>query len=126
MIWEGRFSLGRLQRAWMSIRDKIADRPTWNSCRGPISAVLLSLRRVGWSMSAAHVITSDEGLALGILRCSPRDLKLELQVGIQRWQARGILKHLPQASGDERVWMRDLRHGVLKSETLPGKVPSDV
>eukprot|EP00959_Pyramimonas_sp_CCMP1952_P022699 476790-Pyramimonas_sp.AAC.1 len=84
----------------MAVKSRILERPTWKSCRGPISAVLLSLHRVGWSMSAAHVLVDDQGFHIDLLRTAPLDVKAQLRSGIQRWQARKILSHLPQAGSE--------------------------
>ena len=64
-------------------------------------------------MVSAHVVVTDEGYQLDLLRTPPYDLKLSLQAGIQRWQAIRILQHIPEAIGNERVWVRGLRHGIL-------------
>eukprot|EP00959_Pyramimonas_sp_CCMP1952_P432977 9066867-Pyramimonas_sp.AAC.1 len=64
-------------------------------------------------MSAARVLVDDRGFPIDLLRTAPLDVKVPLRSGIQRWQARKMLPHLPQA-GFERLWLRGVRIAVLK------------
>ena len=52
-VWEQRGSMGRVQGAWARREPNSAKNATWALSRGPISAVWLSLLRIGWGMKSA-------------------------------------------------------------------------
>ena len=70
--------------------------PSWTKSRGPLMATWLRLLRVGWDMHNAHTVVDDRGHAISMLQYSPHDLKALLRRGIERWQGRRIVKHLPE------------------------------
>eukprot|EP00959_Pyramimonas_sp_CCMP1952_P370093 7751083-Pyramimonas_sp.AAC.1 len=48
---------------------------TWASARGPISALWLTLSRVGWDMASATVLVDDAGFGVDLLRVSPSEVQ---------------------------------------------------
>ncbi|CAK0910291.1 unnamed protein product [Prorocentrum cordatum] len=92
-VWEQRASLGRRQRAWASIMQRLVEKPTWGLARGPIASTTLALWRIGWYMWSSLVLVTDEEQRINLLATSPSDLKAYLVEGVSRWQGRQILSH---------------------------------
>eukprot|EP00959_Pyramimonas_sp_CCMP1952_P001623 33409-Pyramimonas_sp.AAC.1 len=46
------------------------------NCKNPVDALALSLLRVGWRLSAGHILRTDGGHALDMLIMGPRELGL--------------------------------------------------
>eukprot|EP00959_Pyramimonas_sp_CCMP1952_P241684 5051511-Pyramimonas_sp.AAC.1 len=58
-VWAARGSTAQLHKAWMALKDKFdgaSSAVTWASARGPLSALWLTLRRVGWDMISATAL----------------------------------------------------------------------
>ena len=68
VIWDSKFSLGRLQKAWMAVSARLQGRPTWRSCRGPIRAVALSLQRVGWTILNDEQWVTEAGVVVDVFK----------------------------------------------------------
>ena len=49
---------------------------------------------------------------VNLLVTCPYEVKLSLIAGIQRWQHRRLLQHIPTATGAANVWHRALRGGL--------------
>eukprot|EP00959_Pyramimonas_sp_CCMP1952_P249444 5214261-Pyramimonas_sp.AAC.1 len=99
--------------AWSTIRDKLGAQGTWRQCFGPISAVFLSLRRIGWNMAAPHLLTSDLGDNISLYEYSPSEVRNLLRDGVERWLWRRVPFHWPEASGSEYCWARAMRLAIL-------------
>ena len=111
--WDGKIVPSRLYRAWCSIKGRFDNRASWAGARGPISAVWLSLLRVGWGMASPVVLRSDQGDLVDLLKFCPWDVRRFVEEGIRRWQSARILEHLPNGS-QESCWRRAMRHSVLR------------
>ena len=59
-------------------------------------------------MASAWVLKSDAGVTYSMLHTAPRDIKDVLIEGIQRWQCRRAVDHLPESHG-ETLWPRAVR-----------------
>ncbi|CAK0837890.1 unnamed protein product, partial [Prorocentrum cordatum] len=95
-IWEGRCSLAGLEATWQVLAAEVrAGSLSWASVQGPLGATWLSLARIGWDMAAVWALQTDQG----------EDALVE---GIQRWQRRRLVAHLP-GSGGEVLWLRAAR-----------------
>jgi hypothetical protein len=112
-LWDGRTSPSMLRMAWSTIRDKLGAQGTWRQCFGPISAVFLSLRRIGWNMAAPHLLTSDLGDHISLYEYSPSEVRNLLRDGVERWLWRRVPFHWPEASGSEYCWARAMRLAIL-------------
>ncbi|CAK0909012.1 unnamed protein product, partial [Prorocentrum cordatum] len=107
--WEQRTSLGRLQRAWASIAQRLVEKPTRGLARGPIASTTLALWRIGWYMRSSLVLATDEEQRINLLATSPSDFKAYLVEGVSRWQGRQILGRFDGAQPTGPIWMQVLR-----------------
>eukprot|EP00959_Pyramimonas_sp_CCMP1952_P421545 8831155-Pyramimonas_sp.AAC.1 len=55
----------------------------WSKVTGPLSALWMTLRRVGWSMRSAHEVVTDENVHFSFLAVAPRDFRDLLEAGVQ-------------------------------------------
>ena len=78
-----------LRASWDLARAGHAAGPqTWTSVRGPIGAMLLELRRVGWTMKSWAVLRSAQGHEVPLTELSPARVAKLLQEAIRdRWHA---------------------------------------
>ena len=74
--------MSRAQRAWNVLRETISQHQTWQQVRGLMSAVWVSLLRIGWTMITAHTLYSETGATYSMLATSPHDIKLAGTEGI--------------------------------------------
>ncbi|CAK0828526.1 unnamed protein product [Prorocentrum cordatum] len=114
-IWEDRGSLASLSASWGKLSEAArAGALSWASVQGPLGATWLALGRIGWSTTAARALQTDLGETLSMLRVAPRDIKDALVEGIQRWQRRRLVAHLPEGQG-ETLWPRAVRAVACKA-----------
>ncbi|CAK0841177.1 unnamed protein product [Prorocentrum cordatum] len=66
----------------------------WVNCKNPVGALALSLLRVGWRLSAGHIMHTDDGHALDILIMGPRELGLLAAAGDRRASDRAEMARL--------------------------------
>eukprot|EP00959_Pyramimonas_sp_CCMP1952_P081426 1701075-Pyramimonas_sp.AAC.1 len=52
-LWDGTLPLQRLQQTWEVKRTNMFKSERWYKVTGPLSALWMTLRRVGWTMSSA-------------------------------------------------------------------------
>ncbi|CAK0838396.1 unnamed protein product [Prorocentrum cordatum] len=108
-IWEGRGPLASLIASWCKLAGAgRAGTLSWATAHGPLVATWLTLSRIGWTMAAARALHTDLGETLSMLRVAPRDIKGALVGGVQRWQCRRLVAHLPEGQG-ETLWLRAVR-----------------
>eukprot|EP00959_Pyramimonas_sp_CCMP1952_P055222 1154493-Pyramimonas_sp.AAC.1 len=74
-LWDGRIAPSRLCRARCKIKKRFDNRASRAGARGPISAVWLSLPRVGWGMVPPTVLRSDQGELVDLLQFCPWDVR---------------------------------------------------
>ncbi|CAK0824062.1 unnamed protein product [Prorocentrum cordatum] len=79
-------------------------RAPWVHCRNPVDPLALSLTRVGWRLSAGHILRTDDGHTLDMLLMGPRELGLLAAAGARR--------------ASDRAEMTRLGHGAAPSMPL--------
>ncbi|CAK0788283.1 unnamed protein product [Prorocentrum cordatum] len=79
-------------------------RAPWVNCKNPVDALALSLLRVGWRLSAGHILHTDGGHTLDMLIMAPRELGLLAAAGARR--------------ASDRAEMTRLGHGAAPSMPL--------
>ncbi|CAK0863284.1 unnamed protein product, partial [Prorocentrum cordatum] len=79
-------------------------RAPWVNCKNPVDALALSLLRVGWRLSAGHILHTDDGHTLDMLIMGPRELGLLAAAGARR--------------ASDRAEMARLGHGAAPSMPL--------
>eukprot|EP00959_Pyramimonas_sp_CCMP1952_P404209 8469788-Pyramimonas_sp.AAC.1 len=86
----------------MAIEKRFNGAPSWGKCLGPVSATYLTLERIKWHMSAAHIFLDDQGRTVNLLTTPPMELRQLLIDGVGRWQMARVLSHIPEAFGNEQ------------------------
>ncbi len=72
----GEMSLSELAAAWRSVKledyvDESSGKRQWGKSRGPVANLLLTLHRVGWSMSGPFTLVTDRGDEVTITNYAP-------------------------------------------------------
>eukprot|EP00959_Pyramimonas_sp_CCMP1952_P020237 427118-Pyramimonas_sp.AAC.1 len=89
---------------------------SWAKVKGPLAAVWMSLRRIGWSMTSAHEIVTDSNTFFS-LQVAPRDFRDLLEQGLHRWQLRKVQERISELQ-DEQIWLKGLRACVAGSRAV--------
>ena len=106
-LWDGRINPGLLVRAHKAWVDR-------RSSHGPLVAVIMSLRRIGWSLGKGLAIRSDTDEPIDVLQTPPRRVAALVEIGITRWQLRDAARSLaldPIEAPD--IWLRHALHVVF-------------
>ena len=80
----------------------------WNQVYGPTAALVLTLRRIGWSLTTASQVVTDMGTTLDLMRDSPEYVKGAVCGAVSRWRWNRIEKRLPAISSEGQglgVWL---------------------
>ncbi|CAK0792581.1 unnamed protein product [Prorocentrum cordatum] len=117
-IWDARFSLDRLQRAWTFLRSKMRINPTWQSAKGPLSCTWLALLRVNWGMCSARAFVADLGDAISLLHTPPYDVKLSIIEGIPRRTRECDPAAFQRAAAAEWFLVHGASFAVVRSEAV--------
>ncbi len=85
----GQLTLAELSRLWWAVDPRsrlgdVAGGKAWNSVKGPITALWLSLRRIGWSMPSPFVLTNADGDEIALTKVAPGMLATMLQAAVNR------------------------------------------
>ncbi len=86
---DGQLTLPGIDKLWRAVGTAsiIKDdgrRRNWGAARGPISAVHLTLHRIGWTMDSAFNVTTDRGDAICLTKTSPKLLQVLLHDAVTR------------------------------------------
>ena len=83
----------------------------WAKAKGPAAAMIVSCRRLGWTVISSTEIRTDQGDTLDLLLDSPADVKNEVARAVKRWGWRNLEVLMPQLQkGGERSWSTDGAH----------------
>ena len=95
------FSLGFLSRLW---HDSAGLHGTsWQACRGPLNAAVLSLARIAWAMTGPFELRDDLGRRHVLTWHSPKMLEVILLQGVQRYHERRLAKQLWGSYSERRA-----------------------
>ncbi len=91
----GQFTLTRVAKLWRAVpTDKVivdnGKRRTWSESRGPITALHLTLHRIGWKMDTPFTMTNDMGDEIVLTKVSPQLLAQVLQAAVLRTLQREV------------------------------------
>ncbi len=92
---DGQMTLSQISRVWSAVKidDVIIDNGTkrvWNAAKGPISAMHLSLHRIGWKMHAPFEVVNDLGDTLILTKVAPKLLEHLLKEAVDRTLQREV------------------------------------
>eukprot|EP00974_Lingulodinium_polyedra_P048829 4690943-Lingulodinium_polyedra.AAC.1 len=80
------------------------ERWSWADVRGPLSALKLTLERVGWRIKNPFEIEDDGGRSITLTKVAPQVVRQLVRAGVRRWQGKKILSALGQAGAGE-LWL---------------------
>ncbi|CAK0871854.1 unnamed protein product, partial [Prorocentrum cordatum] len=80
--------------------------------RGPIASTILTPWRVGWFMRSSTALVTDEENHVNLLTESPKDARMHVAMGVERWQGRQIFQHYLQCDQQAKVWVRAMRRCI--------------
>ena len=110
-IWDGRINPGLLVRARKAWVQRRSSKPSWHGVRGPLGAVIMSLRRIGWSLEKWFALRSDTDELINMLQTPPLRVVALVEREITRWQMRDAARSLvfdPLEGPD--IWLRHVRY----------------
>ena len=118
-LWDGRVQLVSLSEAYEALcrRDAAGSGLRWASALGPLQATLLTLRRIGWSLSGPRAFKTDLGKVLDLMEVSPRVVRAEIEEGLRRWQVRRASQKLTGASSTDYSLLRSVIQGKFADIT---------
>ena len=67
----------------------------WAKVTGPASAIILTLRRIGWALIDEKTISTDEGQIIDLLLDPPAVTVKAVRNGVRRCRLRNIMEQLP-------------------------------
>ena len=109
-IWDGCINPGLLVRAHKAWFERRSSKPTWHGVHGPLGAVIMSLKRVGWSLEKGVALRSDTDELVHLLH-TPRRVAALVESGITRWQLRDAARSLAfEPDEAPNIWLRHMRH----------------
>ncbi|CAK0844345.1 unnamed protein product, partial [Prorocentrum cordatum] len=73
----------QLQRAWKQQQIAVGMQPQWGRVKGNAGAVIMSIRRAGWTWSKWHTFLMRNGEQLNLLETCPNDVGMLLQQDLE-------------------------------------------
>lgn len=107
-------SILELQRLWHEAGPR--SKRTWHTLKGPLGAMWLSLKRLGWEALDPFNLVDDTGMKILLTANCPRMVSCWLWDSIQRMHERalGVKLQTLAGDGDVRAWV-----GAVQSATAP-------
>ncbi len=127
----GGMSLAEIAKTWRGaqnsdIIDADTGRRHWQRTRGPISSMMLSLHRIGWTMTSPFIMQDHKKQDIVLTKVSPAllmtMLKAAVLAALERAEGRSIAKHDP-AFIDRRL---GVEHVAQQLRTDRKMTPADV
>ena len=96
--WENWAPQAVLRVAFDAAREKLA-KPgrgsRWSRVTGPVTALILTMERIGWHWQSATSVTDDTGRLVDLLQDSPAAVKKLVKHSVRRWRLGRIVTSLP-------------------------------
>ena len=118
-IWEDRINPGTLVRAHKAWLQRRSSKPTWHGAHGLLGAVIMSLRRIDWSLEKGVALRCDTDELINMLQTPPRRVAAVVERGITRWQMRDAARSLafdPSEAPD--TWLRHVSYMLYSPKGL--------
>ncbi len=85
----GQLTLAEISRLWHAVNPARAmsehsGNKAWDNAKGPIAAMWLSLRRIGWDMPTPFTLTNTDGDDIPLTKVSPKLLAMMLKQAVHR------------------------------------------
>ena len=118
-LWDGRLQLEELSLSFEAIlkKDEATSGMRWASCLGPMQAMWLTLRRIGWRWSSPRQFTTDEGTVIDLMALAPAMLKKRIEEGLRRWQVKRATAKLSTAGSTDYGLLRAVMFGKFAGIT---------
>eukprot|EP00973_Karenia_brevis_P029873 4119788-Karenia_brevis.AAC.1 len=87
----------KMQQAFVQAELKLSEigRCKWRAVTGPITAMIVSCQRIGWSMTSARYASDDRGNTWDFLVDSPAAIAIACKQSVRRWRFQRIAQHCP-------------------------------
>ena len=97
--WDNWIPQDALMHAYCAADTRIAAtcKSPWQTVTGPVAAVILTARRIGWEFSSPRTLRDDVGRTWDLLRESPAAVKHAVAGSVRRWRFRRIVTQFPAA-----------------------------
>lgn len=101
-VWENWFSIEALQIALVQAKAKIAcaEGPAWAVVAGPVTALLATAARIGWTVLSATLAQDDLNQQWNFAADSRAAISTAVAQSVRRWRLKRILKLVPTAAPD--------------------------
>ena len=95
--WESWFPSSTMDEAFAEASLKVGAKEGswWGSSAGPMTTLIASLRRIGWTMPSAHEVIDDLGLSWWFDKDSPAAIVKACQEAVRRWRLARVGELLP-------------------------------
>jgi len=95
-LWEGWAPTFMLSHVLASAQSRLAGAGgKWNLVFGPAAALVMTLKRLSWSIASAWCFTTDDGSTLDLRRMSPAFVASAVVASVSRWRWRRIEHKFP-------------------------------
>ena len=96
-IWEGWYPIISLQRIIDdALRRLEVAKNKWAVCYGPGAALVMTCRRINWTVKSATKLITDTGELLDLILDPPKVVVNHVFAAVQRWRWRRVERQLPR------------------------------
>ena len=96
-IWECWLPIRSLQRIVDDAVNRLnGAKNKWAVCYGPGAAMVMTCRRLGWTVRSATKLITDTGELLDLILDPPKVVVNQVYAAVQRWRWRRVERQLPQ------------------------------
>ena len=112
-LWRRQLPTKQLAAAWREgqlLLGKPGTKARWGLARGPVTALILTLRRVGWELASPWKIARKDGSTICLRTVCPKRVLDSLTAAIEQWQSDQAVRSIPGLEvGQGKLWLDPLR-----------------
>ena len=114
---------------WVDIEDarfliastlkRLAGKMTWARVFGPAAAIIVTLKRIGWTVHSATEWISDLGMPINLELLSPALVQSLVCEAVQRWRWKQVAVKLPaleNPGGHAGAWIAPIRNVLARKD----------